>query len=118
MINTAKWAELPPMYQALVKSACQAANCDMMASYDAKNPLALRKLVGAGAKLLPYPQDVLEACFTAANETYAEISASNAAFKKIYDSMAAYRADAFLWDQVAEGTYSSFMIGQRRKKLL
>ena len=32
----------------------------------------------------------MEACFNAANETYAEISASNAAFKKIYDSMMAY----------------------------
>jgi TRAP-type mannitol/chloroaromatic compound transport system substrate-binding protein len=118
MINTAKWAELPATYQSLVKSACQAANCDMMASYDAKNPAALKRLVGGGAKLHPFPQDVLEACFTAAKETYAEISADNAAFKKVYDAMTAYRADAVLWEQVAENTFTNFMIGQRRKKLL
>ena len=47
----------------------------------------------------------MEACFNAANETYAEINASNAAFKKIYDSMTAYRADAYLWQQVSEATY-------------
>ena len=118
MINTAKWAELPPAYQGLVKSACQAANCDMMASYDAKNPLALKKLVGAGAKLHPFPQDVMEACFNAATETYAEISAENPTFKKVYEAMAAYRSDAVLWEQVAEFTYTAFMIGQRRKKLI
>ena len=62
----------------------------MMARYDAKNPTAIKKLVASGAVLRPYPQDVMEACFNAANETYAEINASNAAFKKIYDSMVAY----------------------------
>ena len=27
MVNTAKWAELTPNYQSLIKTACQAANC-------------------------------------------------------------------------------------------
>ena len=38
LINMAKWNELPKSYQAVLKSACEAANCDMMASYDHKNP--------------------------------------------------------------------------------
>jgi TRAP-type mannitol/chloroaromatic compound transport system substrate-binding protein len=118
MINTAKWAELPPAYQSIIKSACQAANGDMMASYDAKNPAALKRVVAAGAKLRPYPQDVLEACFNAAKETYEETSASNPAFKKIFDSMAAFRADGYLWLQVSEATFDLFMMGQQRKKLL
>ncbi len=118
MVNLAKWGELPPAYQAIVKSASQAANCDMMASYDAKNPTAIKSLVANGAVLRPYPQDVMEACFNAANETYAEINASNAAFKKIYDSMAAYRRDAYLWLQVSEATYDNFMMAQQRKKTL
>ena len=118
MVNLAKWGELPPAYQAIVKSASQAANCDMMASYDAKNPTAIKSLVANGAVLRPYPQDVMEACFNAANETYAEINASNAAFKKIYDSMAAYRRDAFLWQQVSEATFDNFMMAQQRKKTL
>ncbi len=118
MVNTAKWAELPPAYQSIVKSACQAANCDMLAKYDARNPAALKKLVGGGAVLRPYPQDVMEASFNAAKETYAEISAANAAFKKVHDAMMAYRADAFLWQQVSENTFDSFMMGQQRKKML
>ena len=118
MINTAKWAELPPVYQSLVKTACQAANVDMQAKYDARNPEALKKLVGSGAKLAPYPQDVMEACFNAAKETYAEINGANAAFKKVHDAMMAFRADQYLWFQVSEFTFDRFMMGQQQKKML
>ena len=41
-----------------------------------------------------FPQDVMEACFKAANDTYAELNAAYPAFKKIYDSMVAFRAAA------------------------
>jgi len=118
MINTAKWAELPPVYQSIVKTACQAANVDMQAKYDARNPEALKKLVGAGAQLRPFPQDVMEACFNAANETYVEMNAANAAFKKVYDPMMAFRADQYLWFQVSEFTFDRFMMGQQQKKTL
>ncbi|NJM30081.1 MAG: TRAP transporter substrate-binding protein [Rhizobiales bacterium] len=118
MTNTAKWAELPPAYQSIVKTAAQAANSDMMAKYDARNPAALKTLVGGGAVLRPYPQDVMEAAFNAAKTTYADISGSNAAFKKVQDSMMAYRADAYLWQQVSENTFDTFMMGQQRKKML
>jgi TRAP-type mannitol/chloroaromatic compound transport system substrate-binding protein len=118
MINTAKWAELPPAYQSIVKTAAQAANCDMMAKYDARNPTALKTLVGGGAVLRPYPQDVMEAAFNAAKDTYTEIAGTNAAFKKVHDAMMAYRADAFLWQQVSENTFDTFMMGQQRKKML
>ena len=118
MINTAKWAELPPVYQSVVKTACQAANMDMLAKYDALNPAALKKLAASGAKLHPFPQDMLEACFIAAKETYAEMSATNAAFKKVHDAMMAFRADAYLWSQFSEYQFDQFMMGQQRKKLL
>jgi TRAP-type mannitol/chloroaromatic compound transport system substrate-binding protein len=118
MVNIQKWEELPKSYQSLVKTACEAANVDMMAKYDAQNPPALKKLVGSGAKLTPFPQDVMEACFNAAKETYDETSAGNAMFKKLYESMAAFRADGYLWQQVSEATFDIFMMGQQRKKLL
>jgi TRAP-type mannitol/chloroaromatic compound transport system substrate-binding protein len=118
MINTAKWAELPPRYQSIVKTACQATNSDMQAKYDARNPGSLKKLVGAGAKLAPYPDDVMEAAFSAAKKTYEEIGATNAAFKKVHDSMMAFRADQYLWFQFSEQTFDRFMMSQQRKKLL
>ncbi len=39
-----------------------------MAKYDARNPAALRRLVGAGAQLRPYSQEIMDAAFKAANE--------------------------------------------------
>jgi TRAP-type mannitol/chloroaromatic compound transport system substrate-binding protein len=118
MVNTAKWAELPASYQSLIQSTAQAANCDMMARYDAQNPDALKRLVGSGAKLKPFPQDVMEASFAAAKETFDEVSASNAAFKKTLDSMLAFRANAYLWEQVSEATFDNFMMSMQRKKML
>jgi TRAP-type mannitol/chloroaromatic compound transport system substrate-binding protein len=61
---------------------------------------------------------VMEACFNAAKETYAEIVGTNAAFKKIHDAMMAVRADQYLWSQVSEFTFDRFMMGQQQKKML
>jgi TRAP-type mannitol/chloroaromatic compound transport system substrate-binding protein len=74
--------------------------------------------VADGAQLRPYPQDVMEACFKAATDTYAEISGTNENFKKVHDSMAAVRGEGYLWWQVSEGTFDNFMMGQQRAKAL
>src|SRR5512147_2819603 len=79
MFNVDKWNALPANYKSIITAAAQAANCDMQAKYDFLNPTALRKLADAGAQLRPFPTDVLEACFNAAKETYAEIGSTNAA---------------------------------------
>jgi TRAP-type mannitol/chloroaromatic compound transport system substrate-binding protein len=60
----------------------------------------------------------MEACFNAAKETYVEMNAANAAFKKVYDPMMAFRADQYLWFQVSEFTFDRFMMGQQQKKTL
>lgn len=117
-INKAKWESLPKNYQAIITIAAARSNVDMQAKYDQLNPQALKKLVADGAKLRPFTSEVLEACFKAAKETYAEISATNAPFKKIHDAMVAYRADAYLWQQVSEATFDNFMMSQQRKKQL
>jgi len=114
LINQEKWNALPKPYQAALKSACEAVNCDMMANYDYKNPGALKNLVGSGAILRPFSQQILEAAFDASMATYKDITASNAAFKKIYDSQTAFKKDAYLWAQVAEYTYDTFMMIQQR----
>ncbi|MFL5258801.1 MAG: TRAP transporter substrate-binding protein [Hyphomicrobiales bacterium] len=118
MINKDKWQELPKSYQAIVASAAQAANCDMLAKYDFLNPPAIKQLVAAGAKLRPFSPEILEACFNAAKDTYAEIGATNAPFKKIHDAMMGFRNDDYLWLQVSEATFDSFMMSQQRKKRL
>jgi TRAP-type mannitol/chloroaromatic compound transport system substrate-binding protein len=115
MINTQKWSELPKSYQAIVTTAAGYVNVEETGKYDARNPLALKKLVAGGAQLRPYSQAILEACYKAALEVYAETSAKNADFKKVYDNMVAFRNDEYLWWQVAEYTYDTFMIRARAR---
>ena len=85
-INKAKYDELPAYYKAVLKAAGDKATVVTQAKYDALNPPALKKLVAAGAQLRPFSTEILTACYNAANEVYAETSANNADFKKIYDS--------------------------------
>ena len=114
MFNKAKFEELPPAYQTILKTACQAVNLDMTAHYDNVNTTAIKELVGAGAQLRPFSQDILKACFDATNEVYAELSASNASFKKILDSIMAFRKDYVVWQQIAELPFSTFLVQEQR----
>ena len=56
----------------------------------------------------------MSACFDAAVETYNEMSATNASFKEMYDSMRAFRNEEYLWFQITDGAYDNFMFGQQR----
>jgi TRAP-type mannitol/chloroaromatic compound transport system substrate-binding protein len=112
-ISLSKWNELPKSYQAAVINAANYSTTWMQAKYDAQNPAALKRLVAAGAQLRPFSNEVMEACLKATNETWAEISATNADFKKMIEMMIAFRNDQYLWWQVAEYTYDSFMIRTR-----
>jgi TRAP-type mannitol/chloroaromatic compound transport system substrate-binding protein len=55
----------------------------------------------------------MEACLKASNEVNAETSATNADYKKVWNSIAAFRGDEYLWWQVAELTYDAFMVRSR-----
>ena len=45
---------------------------------------------------------------------YAEITAKNADFKKIFDDQNAFKREAYLWMQLSEYTYDTFMMMQQR----
>ena len=115
MINVQKWNELPKAYQAIVAAAAAYANVEELAKYDARNPAALKRLLANGTQLKPFSQPIMEACLKAANEVYTETSAKNPAFKKVYDNMVAFRNEEYLWWQVAEYSFDSFMIRTRTR---
>ncbi len=115
LVNLAKWNELPKNYQSIFEAAAAACNTKQQADYDAKNPLALKRLVANGTQLRPFSQSIMEACLKASNEVNAETSAVNPFYKKTWDSIAAFRNDEYLWWQVAEYTYNSFMIRSRTR---
>jgi TRAP-type mannitol/chloroaromatic compound transport system substrate-binding protein len=113
--NIEKFNALPKTYQAVLTNATTYANTWMQARYDKVNPGALKSLVGAGTQLRPFPQEVLEASYKAANELYSEISAKNEDFKKAITAMTTFRNDTYLWFQVAEYTFDNFMIRARSR---
>jgi TRAP-type mannitol/chloroaromatic compound transport system substrate-binding protein len=51
--------------------ACAEAHVDMQAKYDARNPQALKRLVSGGVQLRPFPKDMADTAFVAADELYA-----------------------------------------------
>ena len=114
-INLEKWNQLTPTYKSIVKTASSYANEWMQAKYDAGNPAALKRLVASGAQLRPFTPPVMEACLKASLELYAETSAANPDFKKAWDSTLAFRNDQYLWWQVAEYTYDTFLIRVRSR---
>ena len=114
-VNQGKWKELPKAYQAILTAASGYANNDMLAKYDARNPAALRRLLGAGTQLRPYSQEILEAAYKATNEVYDEVSAKNADFKKVIEAVKGFRNEEYLWFQVAEYAYDTFMIRARAR---
>ncbi|HEX2528303.1 MAG TPA: TRAP transporter substrate-binding protein [Geminicoccus sp.] len=115
-INKAKWEQLPESYKAAVTSAAALANVVTQARYDARNPKALRTLVANGAQLRPYSPEIMQACWQAAQQVYAEISEKNPAFKKVYDAMNAFKNEEYLWFQVAEYAFDTFQIRARSQK--
>ncbi len=113
-INEKKWAELPKHYQAAVEAACAEANMHTLARYDAKNPEALRRLVGGGTQLRPFPRPVLESCEQAAFELYDELSEKSAHWKRIYPGWKKFREDQYMWFRVAEYGFDSFAYTPRK----
>jgi len=114
-INIEKWNALTPTYKSIVKTASMAAHEWMQAKYDAVNPAALKRLVAAGAQLRPFPPAVMDACLKSSLELYKEVAASNEDFKKVWESTLAFRNDQYLWWQVAEYTYDTFLIRNRTR---
>ena len=112
-INKTKWDELPKTYQSAVRVACQAANCDMLAKYDARNPAALKRLAGAGAQLKAFPRDVLEASFASARDVYTEAAAQSSDFAALYKSFRTFRSDSYLFWQVTDLGFDAFNVQNR-----
>ena len=117
-INLDRWNELPESWQGLIRATCRAADAKVLQFYDSHNPAALRTLLAQGAQLRQFNEDVLQACFDAAQEVYADISAQNTEFKRLWDGIAAFRRETFLYQQLSEYKYDSFMMYQQSKGAL
>ncbi|WP_457426593.1 TRAP transporter substrate-binding protein [Roseateles sp. P5_E7] len=112
-INTKAFDALSAEYKAVVEAASAMAHIDMQAKYDAKNPGALKQLVGSGTKLFRFPKDVMDSAFKESMAIYGELSAKNPNWKKVYEDYANFRRDQNLWFRFSEAGFDDFMQSQK-----
>ena len=112
-VNQKAYDGLSAEYKAIVEAASTYAHVDMQAKYDARNAASLKQLVAGGAKLFPFPKDLMDAAFKESQALYSEISAKNPRWKKIYDDYASFRRDVNLWFQFTEANFDDFMQKQK-----
>ena len=112
-VNSKAYEGLSAEYKAILEAATAYAAIDMQAKYDARNPAALKRLVGGGAKLFKFPKDFMDAAFKEAMALYSELNGSNPAWKKIYDDYSTFRRDSNLWFRFTEASFDDFMQQQK-----
>jgi len=108
-VNNKAFNALPKEYQAIVEAAASHAHVDMQAKYDGRNPGALKQLVAAGVKVLPFPKAVMDEAFKQAMSLYTELSDTNPKWKKVYSDYAAFRKDQNLWFRFTEAQFDRYM---------
>jgi TRAP-type mannitol/chloroaromatic compound transport system substrate-binding protein len=112
-INNKAYNALNDEQKTIVETASAFAHVEMQAKYDVKNPTALKQLVGAGAKLRPFPADLMAEAFKQSMALYEELSARNENWKKVYTDYAKFRSDQNLWFRFTEATFDRFMQSQK-----
>ncbi|WP_071057953.1 TRAP transporter substrate-binding protein [Pelistega sp. MC2] len=115
-INKDSYNALPKTYQHAINQASNMAATQMLATYDHRNPQALRRLISEGAQLKRFSKEILDVCYAESQKLYAELSAKDALFKKVYDNYTAFREEVTPWFGVGEFNFDSYMINQVRQK--
>jgi TRAP-type mannitol/chloroaromatic compound transport system substrate-binding protein len=113
-INLGEWQKLPKSYQAILAAACADAESWMIGKYDTDNVAAMRRLIANGTQLRSFSKEILDACYKATQEVYADLSAKNPKWKAIYEPWKKFLDDEHQWFRVAEQTFDNFMLAQKR----
>ena len=111
-INQDAWATLPADYQAALEAACAEASVDMMASYDAKNPPALDRLIQKDIALTPFADDILVEARRITRELLEQEAAADPAYAAMYASYKAFGDQSNRWLGTAEQSYNAFAFRQ------
>jgi TRAP-type mannitol/chloroaromatic compound transport system substrate-binding protein len=111
-VSKAAWEGLPREYQEMLFTASAEANQQMVADFDAKNPAALRSLLGKGVQLRQYSNEIM---ISAQKEAFAlndELAEADPVYKAIYDNWRKFKMDSDQWFRTAETTYAGFVFGK------
>jgi TRAP-type mannitol/chloroaromatic compound transport system substrate-binding protein len=112
-VSQAAFNELPPHYQEILESVCNEVNLITLARYDAENPLALERLTGEhGVTLRTFSNEIMEAAWTESSAYLEEQAATDAAFRRVYQSWNEFRARSFPYFAGNEAAYGKFAFGK------
>jgi TRAP-type mannitol/chloroaromatic compound transport system substrate-binding protein len=112
-VNNKAYEALNAEQKAIVEAASTFAHVETQAKYDNKNPGALKQLVANGAKLRPFPADLMTEAFKQSTKLYEELSQKNENWRKVYADYARFRSDQNLWFRFTEATFDRFMQSQK-----
>ncbi len=109
-VNLEQWNNLPKFYQDCLRVAAATANVRMLGRYDARNQTALQEIIAKGTKVLPFPDDILEAARAAANELYDEFAAADPDFATVYEAWKTFRDTVRQWHRISEYAVLDFAL--------
>lgn len=107
-VNRPQWEKLPKSFQAALKVACAESSEGMLASYDAKNPIALQELLEKGVNLRPFPDDVMAASKQESEALHQELAAEHESYAKVYGEWKKFQDLSSMWFATAEQHYTDF----------
>ncbi len=106
IVNKEAYEALPGDLRAAVRVACQAANLDMTAEYNARNASALRQIRADGAvEIRAFPEDVLEGLRTLTRAVVADLVARDTLARRVWDSYRQFLGQSRAWQLVSERAY-------------
>lgn len=106
IVNKEAFESLPEDLQEIVRVAARAANTDMLAEYTARNNNALETLINEhGVKLRRFPDSMLQELFKISEEVYAEESAKDEKFARVYESFKKFRSEGRNYHKISEQAY-------------
>jgi len=104
--NKEKYLELPRDLQEIIKTACYRSNLQMLAEFDAKNNIYLKKIKEeSDVEVLPFPADVMSGMKRIALELYNNMAANDEWSRKVYSSFKSFKEDVSEWSKLSERTF-------------
>jgi TRAP-type mannitol/chloroaromatic compound transport system substrate-binding protein len=113
-INLGEWQKLPKSYQAILAAACADAESWMIGKYDTDNVAAMRRLIANGTQLRSFSKEILDACYKATQEVYADYSAQNPKWKAVYEPWKKFLDDEHQWFRVVEQQFDNYMLSVKK----
>lgn len=109
-VNKDAWNELPDYYQQILTAAAAEANVLMLASYDAKNPIAFQRLIEGGTDVRPFSEEIMRAAQRETESYLNEHAGGDPTYAGLLASYQDFGDVSRKWFATAERTYTEFML--------